>query len=96
MILNDNIKFFFPREEDFKGGNIFNNKRDEPLCRGFKTSCTKGKTKIIFRIFCLSEGGVLHVVNGPNKDRPVQGFTVRVSDGTLLQTWPKEKGQVQK
>lgn len=96
MILNDNINFFFPREEDFKGGNIFNNKQDEPLCRGFKTSCTKGKMKIIFRIFCPSEGGVLHVVNGPNKDRPVQGFTVRVSDGTLLQTWPTEKGQVQK
>lgn len=96
MILNENIKFFFPREEDFKGGNIFNNKQDEPLCRGFKTSFTKVKTKIIFRIFCLSEGGVLHVVNGPNKDRPVQGFTIRVSDGTLLQTWPTEKGQVQK
>ena len=36
------------------------------------------------------------MVNGPNKDRPVQGFTIRVSDGTLLQTWPTEKGQVKK
>lgn len=96
MILNDNIKIFFQERRTSKGGNIFNNKQDEPLCRGFKTSCTKGKMKIIFRIFCPSEGGVLHVVNGPNKDRPVQGFTVRVSDGTLLQTWPTEKGQVQK
>lgn len=62
----------------------------------FKPLVQMAKRNNFFGYFCLSEGGVLHVVNGPNKDRPVQGFTIRVSDGTLLQSWPTEKGQVQK
>lgn len=45
------------------------------------------------------QGGVLHVVNGPNRgdqkrEVPVQGFTIRVADKTLLQKWPSEKEEV--
>ncbi|KAL9986947.1 hypothetical protein ACROYT_G001165 [Oculina patagonica] len=41
------------------------------------------------------QGGVLYVVNGPNMDRylyvPIQGFTIRIADKTVLQTWPSDK-----
>lgn len=46
-----------------------------------------------------TQGGVLYVVNGPantmdqTKEAPVQGFTIRVGDKTLLQTWPSSDGQ---
>ena len=51
-------------------------------------------------LLSLSEGGVLYVVNGPahamdqTKEAPVKGFTIRVGDKTLLQTWPSSDGQV--
>ena len=51
-------------------------------------------------LLSFSEGGVLYVVNGPantmdqTKEAPVQGFTIRVGDKTLLQTWPSSDGQV--
>lgn len=49
-------------------------------------------------LLSLSEGGVLHIVNGPNMDTkrkvPVRGFTIRLADKTLTQTWPSENMQV--
>ena len=54
---------------------------------------------VLFSLFYLrSEGGVLYVVNGPNRDQdlyvPIQGFTIRVSDKAVLQTWPSNIDQV--
>lgn len=53
--------------------------------------------ELIFIIFS-PEGGILHVVNGPNRDQDrnvrVQGFTVRVADKVILQTWPSDEEQV--
>lgn len=49
-------------------------------------------------LLSLSEGGVLRIVNGPTTDKkrkvPVQGFTIRVADKALIQTWPSENRQV--
>ena len=40
----------------------------------------------------------MYVVNGPNRDQdlyvPIQGFTIRVSDKAVLQTWPSNTDQV--
>lgn len=44
-----------------------------------------------------AQGGVLYVVNGPNRDQdlyvPIQGFTIRISDKAVLQTWPSNTDQ---
>lgn len=38
---------------------------------------------------------MLYVVNGPNRDQdlyvPIQGFTIRIADKAVLQTWPSDK-----
>lgn len=53
---------------------------------------------MVLPLLSLSEGGVLHIVNGPTMDKkrkvPVRGFTVRLADKTLTQTWPSENMQV--
>ena len=49
----------------------------------------------VLYFFLFSDGGVLYVVNGPNRDEdlyvPIQGFTIRLADKALLQTWPSDK-----
>ena len=48
-----------------------------------------------FYYHLFSEGSVLYVVNGPNRDQdlyvPIQGFTIRIADKAVLQTWPSDK-----
>lgn len=52
----------------------------------------------ILLFYLLPEGGVLYVVNGPNRDQdlyvPIQGFTIRIADKAVLQTWPSNSDQV--
>ena len=53
---------------------------------------------VVVLLYLLSEGGVLYVVNGPNRDQdlyvPIQGFTIRIADKAVLQTWPLNSNQV--